>query len=237
MVVLWHLPAAAGKIVVNNDEWTLSNSGFSASNDPGNFANNVAAWFLGGSGTGKFHAYSTNFGLTQSSLAAVMSGAGHTWTVGTGIPFDLPTLQTYDGIFLAGDAADNNVLIQYVEAGGNVYLAGGTGVGGSVNEAARWNTFLNHFGLQFASTYNNIGGSIAISSTHPIFTGVDHLYQNNGNSVSDLFPGDLRQQILVNSGSQGLYAVYDSVVPVPASFWLLGSGMLGLWRWRRVRLS
>ena len=234
LVMAWHLPALAGKIVVNNDEWPLSDSGFFAPNDPGVFATNVAAWFLGGSGTGKFHAYSTNLGLTGSSLATAMANAGHTWTTGTGITFNLSTLQTYNGIFLGGDSADNNVLIQYVEAGGNVYLMGGTGWGGAPNEAARWNTFLNHFGLQFASSYNGVSGNIAISSTHPIFAGVDSLWQGNGQDVSDILPADPRNQILVSLSGHGLYAVYDSAIPVPPAVWLLGSGLVGLLGWRRV---
>lgn len=159
--------AHAGEIVLANDEWTLSDAGYVGSNDPGQFALNVAAWFTGG-GPGTFHAYSTNLGLTGGSLAATMTGGGHTWTTGTGISFDLPTLLT--GIFLAsGPALDSQVLIDYVEAGGNVYLAGGTGFGGAATEAGLWNAFLNHFGLGFeTSGYNGVSGSISISSPHPL---------------------------------------------------------------------
>ena len=52
-----------------------------------------------------------------------MTKAGYTWTVGTNIKFELPTLLTFDGIFVAADlGADNQVLIDYVKAGGNVYV-------------------------------------------------------------------------------------------------------------------
>ncbi len=216
-------PAQAGKIVVAHDEWTLSNSGFSDPNDPGVFAANVADWFTGGS-SGSFHAYSTNFGLTGSSLAAAMTAAGHTWTTGTGISFTLANLLTYDGIFLGGNTADTAVLISYVEAGGNVYLMGGTGNGSDWT----WNPFLNHFGLQYASSYNGVGGSMEISSPHPIFAGVDHLYQNNGQDITDLLPADPRNQVLISYNGHGLYAVYASTVPLPASVWLLGSALVGL---------
>ena len=229
--------AEAGLIVVANDEWTLSDAGFSGPNDPGTFATNVAAWFTGG-GPGTFHAYSTNFGLTESSLATAMTGAGHTWTTGTGITFDLPTLLTFDGIFLAGSsgsgAANNAVLIAYVSAGGNVYLAGGTGTdfsGSAAAEAAAWNTFLNAFGLEFASTYNGSTTNLAVSSPHPIFVGVDSLFQSNGNSIVDLAPLDPQNQILVGLSPDGLYAVFDpqvAPVPEPSTISLGILGLLGL---------
>lgn len=235
-------PAAAGKIVVNNDEWTLSERGFNPTSDPGQFAVNVAAWFTGG-GAGSLRAWSTNFGLAQPSLAGAMTGAGHSWTVGTGGTFDLTTLQTYDAVFLAGSApaaADyTDVLIDYVEGGGNVYLAGGTGIGGAAAEAARWNPFLNHFGLSFASSYNGIIGDIPIASPHTIFAGVDHLYQNNGNSITDLALADPRNQILVSQSSNGLYAIFDapSRVPIPGTSLLLliGVGAISLNRRRPSR--
>ena len=86
-----------------------------------------------------------------------MTKAGYTWTVGTNIKFDLPTLLTFDGILVAADlAADNQVLIDYVKAGGNVYVCAGTGAGDAQQEAGRWNTFLNAFGLKFAGAYDGI---------------------------------------------------------------------------------
>jgi hypothetical protein len=225
------VPAAAlaGKIVVANDEWTLSDTGFNPPNDAGAFAVNVANWFTGGSG-GNFYAYSNNLGLTGTSLATAMTAAGNTWTVGTGITFDLATLSTYDAIFVGGVDADNTVLISYVNAGGNVYVMGGTGQGGDDN----WNTFLNTFGLNFASYANGgngITGDIPINSTHAIFAEVDSLYQDNGQNVS-LYGSVPGAQVLVYYDTiNGLYGVYDPV-PLPPTALLLGSGLLGLAGWR-----
>lgn len=220
----------AGKIVLSNDEWEFTNYGFSqAVSDSGIFATNVASWFTGGP-TGNFLAYSSNFGLTGSSLANTMTSAGHGWTVTTGISFDLATLSAYDGVFLAGDAADNSVLIDYVNNGGSVYLAGGTGWGGAYAEANRWNTFLNNFGLGFGAPYNGVGGNIPISSAHEIFNGVNYLYQNNGNNALDIDITNPNSQLLVSYRGRGLYAIYDDTVSVaePSALIILASGMFGV---------
>jgi hypothetical protein len=199
----------SGKIVVNSDEWTLSNTGFTEASDTVTFVTNIAKWFTGGRSTGKFHAYSTNFGLTQSVLAETMAKAGYTWTVGKNIKIDLPTLLTFDGIFLSGDLVDNQVLIDYVKAGGNVYLGAGTGSGGPQAEADHWNTFLNAFGFKFVGEYNGISGNQTINSSHPIFAGVKAIYLNSGNSIVDLEPASRSNQvILTHTSGQGLIAAF-----------------------------
>jgi hypothetical protein len=178
-LVLGHTVWARGKIVVSNDEWPLSETGFSQAPDAATFARNIAAWFTGGQ-PGDFLVYSTNFSLTEfspdpsalpvpSPLCPTLIAARHTCTVNPSLPFDLPTLQGFNGVFLAGKVnggvPDNTVLIEYVEHGGNVYLAGGTGMPGGFRdaseEAAAWNPLLNHFGLAFeGSTYNGVSGTL-----------------------------------------------------------------------------
>lgn len=222
--------ALAGRIVVNNDEWTTSNLGFSSAATAGTFVENLADFFLGGSGTGNFLAYSTNFSLTQSSFASTLTSAGHSLTVSTAITFDLPTLLTYDAVFVAiSPIADNGVLTSYVNNGGGVYLAGGTGIGGPTAEADAWNTFLNAFGLGLVGgAYNGVGGTLAVTGVHPILNGVSSLYYNNGNTVIPV-GGNPNAQIIEFSGQAGLIGVYDDTngatpIPEPSTWTLLAIG-------------
>lgn len=218
---------AAGKIVVNHDDWTLSNTGFTTAggiNDPGVFAVNVANSFTGGQ-PGTFLAYSSNFGLTQSMLAAAMTGAGHAWTVSMAQPFTVATLLNYDGVFIGGNNnLSSQVLIDYVNADGNVYIFGGAGGG---FEPATFNPFLNTFGLSFNAPYNGLTSSLAISSPHPLFAGVDHLYYSSGSTITDLTPGDSSSQIVLSApAGQGLIAVYDDATCGPPDGDLNGDGVV-----------
>jgi hypothetical protein len=228
-----------GKIVVNHDEWTLGNTGFPPGADGDAFALSLASWFTGG-GLGSFLVYSNDEFFDPngrgSKISQTMTDAGHGWTVSTaGTPDAAAWLASYDAVFLAGPAVPNNqVLIDYVEGGGDVYVAGGTGgfgggQAGAQSEAAAWNTFLNHFNLDYEGTfpqdpwgsyYNGIGCyALTVTSAHPIFNDVNSLYHCNGNSVSELNAADPNTDVLewaVHGGvNHGLIAVYDvAVLPV-----------------------
>lgn len=99
-----------GKVFVNGDEWAVSDKGFTSASEARLFAQNLASWFSGGK-PGKFLVYSTNFGLTQSSFHAALKAAGHTITTNINASFTAEALLAYDAVFLAGNGADNNVLI------------------------------------------------------------------------------------------------------------------------------
>jgi len=193
----------AGRVVVAHDEWTLSNTGFTSPSDPGIFALNVVA-FLTGRQSANILVYSSNFGVTQAMFLNTLGGAGHAVTVSTAVPFTLPSLLNYDAIFITGVDFDDQVLSDYVDAGGGVYICAGTG---NSTDLAN-NTFMAHIGLQFGPL-NGLGGHFPISSPHPIFSGVDHLYHLNGSAITDLDPSSGAQVLVTAPGDVGLYAAYD----------------------------
>jgi len=226
--------AQAGKIVVNNDEWTFTDLAFSwASPDTAKFAENIANYFAGGTG-GNFLVYSNNQAFTGSSLASTVSGAGHNWTVDTAIPFTLSALSVYDGIFITAfpHAADTSVMIDYVNNGGSIYLAGGTGSLGATGEAAVWNPFLNAFGLTFdgAADYNMVSGIFPVEAGFFLTKGVDDLFYSNGLTVKKT--GTLQYpytQIFGYANGFGALAIYDSEgIPEAGGLALLGAGLIGL---------
>ena len=241
-------PAHAGYLVVNNDEWTFSNTGFTQSPDASVFINNITNLFTGDQ-PGNFLAYSQNFGLNQSSLANAVTGAGHSWTVSSTVPFTAATLGNYDAVFLAGTV--NNVypnqqtIIDYVQGGGNVYIGAGTGNGGPVAEAAAWNQVLATAGLEFEGAYNFQAGNIVPIGPHPLLAGVSSLYFNHGNSVVDLAPTDDNGEILFETNGHGMLALGSfgelpppsefSPVPEPGTFAMMGLGLIGVGFARRYR--
>jgi hypothetical protein len=205
-----------GKIFVAHDEWALSDLGYQASRASAQqLALNLAGWFTGGR-PGHFLVYSSLPPLTGHEIAATMTAAGHTWTVDFTMPFTLSNLLRYDAVFVGGQVVDNSVLIDYVRAGGNVFLEGGTGLGG-VGEARNWKTFLNAFGMAFGDMYDysRPAGIYTMTSASPLFNGVTALYEETGNPIFKLDPSDPNVQILVPYNGHGLYASYSAkVIPV-----------------------
>ncbi len=219
--------ASANRIVLNNDEWTFSNAGFSVSSGASQFATNIASWLTAGTGGNNVLILSQNFGLVESQFGNALTSGGFNVNYNTSGAYAPGDLSSYQAVFLAGNPVDNAALTSYVNGGGNVYLAGGTGWGGSVAEAGNWNPFLNSFGLGFGTFYNGVNGSLTPPATHPIFSGVGTVYFNNGNNALDLVAGG-NSSVVWSSGANGLIAVYDgntAAVPEPGTLALFGIGV------------
>jgi hypothetical protein len=236
--------AFAGSIIVNSDEWPLSNTGYSTAgaSNAGTFATNAASFLTGGSGS--ILIYSNNGGLDQSNLQTSLTGAGYSVTEDTALAttFNLPTLSAYKAIFLGGDAltaGQLTVLSSYLAAGGGIYIAAGTGFTSAAAEAAQWNVILNPNGLSLASVYNGISGNILVSSASPVLAGVTQLYYNDGNTVSSIGPGGTVITSEPQSGAGLIGISGGATTPEPSTSALVAAGLFaaGFYRNRRTRKS
>ena len=209
---------SANAIVVGHDINTLATTPTIPSGQEPAFAVNVATFLTSGSATKNLLLFESNPGDVirnyAPSVITALTTVGFSVTVTSNYttPFT-----SFDAIFVAQDFPtvsflNNTTLINYVNGGGDVYLAGGVGPS-AVGEAAGWSTFLNNYGLAFEPTYNGIN-NVAITSVHPIFAGITALGSGNGQSIIDLGTNP-NAQIVQFAGTQGVYAVVTVPGPVP----------------------
>ncbi|MGL4232175.1 MAG: hypothetical protein ACRCWJ_12490 [Casimicrobium sp.] len=222
MSLLAHAAHANGRVVVNNDEWTISDSGFTSAGgaNAATFVANLKTYLNGSNVSGcNFLVISSNFGLTGATLSTQMTAApACTWTVNSSAAFTVSNLSGYDAVFLAGSitsvatGADvAAVLTPYVAAGGSVYIAAGTGgvSGGSAGEAAYWNPFLNTLGISLDANYTvTTPTNDPITGTHPLLAGVSTLFFDNGNAITAANTA-FGSQIIETGTNGGQLAIYD----------------------------
>jgi hypothetical protein len=226
--------ARANAIVVGHDINTLGT--FVAGSQEAAFAVNVANFLTAGQPTKSLLLFESNPGDGTRDFApgvlSALASAGFPVTV---TPNYTTPFTSFDALFIAQDFPtvgflNNTDLINYVNGGGGLYLAGGVGPSPAV-EAAGWSTFLNNYGLAFESTTYNGINNVAITSAHPIFAGITALGSGNGQSISDLGTNP-NAQIVQFAGTQGVYAVVtlpgQVPIPEPTTALLFGAGLLAL---------
>ena len=178
--------ASPGILVVSNDDWVLSDQAFAAlPTDTSNLAVNLAR-LLAPRG-GHIHAFSDFFAFTGVQLANTLRAAGFTYTVGVGIPFDLPTLSTFDAVLVGlplPSPAQLEVLRQYVEGGGSLYIHAGNGISQPDLVPNTWNPLLDAFGLRLGRGFNGNRGNIGVVSSHPLLAGVSRVFIDQGHPIT-----------------------------------------------------
>jgi hypothetical protein len=207
-------PTQLGRVGVAHDVNTLSTS--MAGAQEARFATNVARFLTANrptknlllflAGTDGARDYAT---IVQQALR----DSGYTVTVTQ----DYATAYAgYDAVFVGLKNAtftglDNAALVDYVLAGGGVYLFGGVDMN-AAGEAAVWATFLGTWGLSFGSPYNGYY-SVPITETHPIFAGVTTLKCGLGSPIraGTLAPN---ANIIQTTAQGGVYAVVEASADV-----------------------
>ncbi len=219
-----HALVSPGKIVVDGDEWALSDAGLS---DDGMYATNVLAWFgLLPSAAGKNvlildgqswnGGYDGTYGAFGLQFQALLNGLGAsvTYVSYTGSP---GPIAAYSAVFVDGCLANaptlTNDLAAFVSNGGCAYVAGGTGTfpGGNASaEAAYWQPFFtavtgsSDFGLGNIGWFDLQG---ALSSSGPVGQGVIAL---------DWFDG---QNVSVGTNPNASPAIWNSSYTLVATWW------------------
>jgi choice-of-anchor C domain-containing protein len=203
-----------GNLVVSHDINVLATN--RAGEMERKFAVNTATWLAGGTFGKKLLAIESSPTDGErdyaSSVEDAWRNAGFNLTVTQNYSWTATQLQAFDVVFLAQKDTslfiDNGLLINYLNNGGSIYLAGGVGPSPS-DEAAGWATFLNHFGLAFERGSYNGFFSTPITVLHPIFDGITSLNCGNGQSITSLGVNQLANIIQFHNG-QGVYAVSTS---------------------------
>lgn len=225
------------RVVVLGDDWPLSDYAFDASRQE---SQDLAAWiagFFAGESVASFLVVSDSppvipfghRGVNGSELALFMQSLGHSWNAEPDAEFTFSNLSQYQAVFLSGSrgtaAAETAALTQYVQAGGGVFVAGGTGdLGNAAEEAEAWAPLLSEFGLKLgAAWFGGDAGSLSevpTAAVPPASLGVSSVIWSMGqlatvlDSMDPLTDVALRGDFsAVGSGPQGsindLLAIYE----------------------------
>lgn len=170
-----------GKICIFEDEWVFRDEHpdgeprgwLSNAINHERFVTNLLKWFTGGQPS-KVLAYSSLYkGSNAVNVTKTVTGLGHTWVTDT-VACTLDNLKDYDVVLLSTSDKDANelALVDYVNSGGNVFIAAGWGDKDSSILEIRYDDFLEPFGLGFSKTYddsrNNTKAPVVDPENHPV---------------------------------------------------------------------
>jgi|GEM_PF-3575880 len=184
-----------GRIVASHDNNILSSS--YSGTDQGQFVVSVSQ-FLTGANTGNILAIESTPGDPvrdySTTVRNAWSNAGFNVTITDVTTQTLAQLQAFDAVFVTvtfpvSGTINSAALTSYVQGGGNVYIANGTGVlnTGAAGEGAFLNPFLTNFGLAYnTSGYNTLNATFPVTNSHPIFNNVNTLGHGFGASLINL---------------------------------------------------
>lgn len=183
-----------GKLVVCGDDWSLSDTAFTGpnGNDVRTYSANIAQFLCGGSGSILDVSSSGVFAHVQ--LKNHLTGLGYSYTKNTASAITLALLQPYEAVIFGGvrgraDVAANlTAVTNYINSGGNVYLALASGAfGGAANESAAWSPLTNLYGISIGSTYVAPPSLVHVTinaSPHPLAAGLGKISVNYSQALS-----------------------------------------------------
>jgi len=169
-------------VVVYSDDWTLSNSHYSASSRA--LAENICHWLTGCGATQRilFDAAYSRF-LSYSQLDADLAAAGF---VIDRLPTSIWTpalLEQYDAVLMQEDPISPVMLHDYQQAGGNLLV-----IGGGTFTPTLFNDLLAFYNMRFEPLVNSPEVTTTFVS-HPVTTGVTVLTAGRPSPITVLGAG------------------------------------------------
>ena len=203
----------SGLLIVSSDEWPTSDTGFRETfGSTVQFIQNLAMLMAGGKG-GRFLIYSNHWTFGEP-FQRVLYQLGYQFNVS----MTPGSLSAYKGVFVGGTpGVDRAALMTYLQRGGNVYIAGSTGM---PDEMSFWNAMLKPYGMEYINHPQNgpVAETVPIHTfaRTPLFEGVGELHLRGPNPIR-VIPG-YERQVQVLSEEDGYNWWTLATIPRVAGF-------------------